>query len=465
MPEPKILFNSSSGSDTQASGAGPATAIFGTGASLNSTTSVDLSADSPNLSGVATDGSACLWVNTATGRQFAKITAVNNTTKIVTVALAYGVTATGLTWAIGGKRATLDDANSRKLFGTATGTQYSLGWQAGWECVLETDQIITSTLILSGPGATGFAIFRSNTPGTIRTITCSANQAALDWVIAGWISTFQITDIKIQNSNATKTSAHGIISSGSGSARTLLLRRCIIGDPSNTLQGGVTTTFSAIDCCFQNCAGKVLTATGNFNLYGCVFRNNTGNPTIETNGGVFSIVRCLFHNNSNDNLQMNHSQIPGTAFIADCTFDEAGGSALSNLLGSGGANGYHAINCNLTKSGAFGMRGGLLNELPNSSATNCNFGSGADANTSGAYNSGVLEYNNLTVNGTYANRSGKDYSPAAGIKAKGLPLSPATLGASQAVPTSSIDIGSFQSAGGGGGSIFFRPGMSGGMNE
>ena len=133
MPEPKILFNSSTGSDTQASGAGPATAIFGTGASLNSSTSVDLSADAPNLSGVATDGSACLWVSTSSGRQFAKITAVNNTTKIVTVALAYGVTATGLTWAIGGKRATLDAASSRTLFGATSGTIHSTGWQAGWE--------------------------------------------------------------------------------------------------------------------------------------------------------------------------------------------------------------------------------------------------------------------------------------------------------------------------------------------
>lgn len=455
MPEPKILFNSSTGSDTAASGAGPATALTGTGASTNATTAVDLSADSPDLSGVATDGSACLWVSTSSGRQFAKITAVNNTTKIVTVALAYGVTATGLTWAIGGKRATLDDANSRKLFGTTTGTQYLLGWQAGWECVLETDQTITSTLILSGPGGTGFVIFRSNTPGTIRTITCSANQAALDWVVSGWLATVQITDIKIQNSNGTKTSAHGIIASGSGSSRSLLLRRCVIGDPSNTLQSGVTTTFSAIDCTFQNCAGKVITAVGNFNLYGCVFRNNTGNPTIETNGGCYSIVRCLFHNNSNDNLQMNHSQIPGTAFIADCTFDEAGASALSNLLGSGGSNGYHAINCNLTKSGAYGMRGSLLNELPNSSATNCNFGSGTDANTSGAYNSGVLEYNNLTVNGTYVNRATKDYTPAAGIKAKGMPLPPSTLGNNQAVPLSYIDIGAIQSAGSSGGG--FRP--------
>lgn len=112
MAYPNIVFNNSTGSDTQASGAGPTTAVFGTGASLSSSTSVNLSADSPDLSGVATDGSACLWVLTSSGRQFSKITGVDNGTKIVTVETAYGVTESGRTWAIGGKRSTLHDTNS-----------------------------------------------------------------------------------------------------------------------------------------------------------------------------------------------------------------------------------------------------------------------------------------------------------------------------------------------------------------
>ncbi len=118
MAYPNIVFNNSTGSDTQASGAGPTTAVFGTGASLSASTSVNLSADSPDLSGVATDGSAVLWVLTSSGREFSKITGVDNGTKIVTVETTYSVTESGRTWAIGGKRSTLHNADSLKLFTT-----------------------------------------------------------------------------------------------------------------------------------------------------------------------------------------------------------------------------------------------------------------------------------------------------------------------------------------------------------
>lgn len=455
MAEPKIQFNSSTGSDTQASGAGPATALFGTGASLSASTSVNLSADSPDLSGVATDGSACMWIATASGRQFAKITAVNNTTKIVTVALAYGVTASGLTWAIGGKRATLDDANSRTLLGATTGTAHTTGWQPGWECILETDQTITSSLIFSGPNASGGAVFRSNTAGTIRTITCSANAAALNWVISAFIGFVELRDLKIQNSNATKTSAHAILLSGSGSARNLILRRCILGDPTNTLQAavspaGISASVHGIDSTVQNCAGIAIDTTAASTFYGCVFRNNTGTVSIRMNGAPLTVVRSLFHDNSGDAIQINLIAYSGISLIADSTFDSMGSDAISNEIGSGGQSGYHAINCNMTKNGAFGMRGLQVSELDTCSATNCNFGSGTDANTSGRISTTVLEYQNIAVDSSYTNRSTKDFSPGANIRAKGMPLSPATLGASQAVATSSIDIGAFQSAGGGG---------------
>lgn len=116
MAVPTILIDNSSGSDTAASGAGPATALHGTGAATTASGStVDLSADSPNLSGVATDGSALLWVQSSSGRQASPITAVNNTTKVVTVSDTYANTESGKTWAIGGKRATLDDAGFRQI--------------------------------------------------------------------------------------------------------------------------------------------------------------------------------------------------------------------------------------------------------------------------------------------------------------------------------------------------------------
>ena len=456
MPEPKILFNASTGSDTAASGAGPTTALTGTGASLAASTSVNLIADNPDLSGVATDGSACLWVSTSSGRQFAKITGVNNTTKVVTVALAYGVTETGRTWAIGGKRATLDAASSRTLFGATSGTIHTAGWQAGWEAILETNQTITSTLIFSGPNIPGFVNLRSNVDGTTRTITCSANASAINWVISGWVAMCEVRDVKIQNSNATKTSANAVILSGSGSSRNMLFRRCVLGDPTNTIQqaispSGVSASCNFIDCTIQNCAGIAIDSSSSVTMYGCLVRNNVGTVAVRVNSAPISVHNSLFHNNSGDHIQINLTNFAGLAIVADSTFDGAGSDSISNELGSGGLNGFHIINCNFTTGGGFGVRGALVSELPNCSAVNCNFGSGSDANTLGTISGTLYERDNIAAEGSYVNKAGRNYSPGPNLKAKGYPLSPATLGAGQSVATSSIDIGAIQSAGGSGG--------------
>ena len=453
MPEPKILFNTSTGSDTAASGAGPATALTGTGASLSSTTAVDLSADSPNLAGVATDGSACLWVDTTTGRQFAKITGVNNTTKVVTVALAYGVTATGRTWAIGGKRATLDAASSRTLLSAN-------GWRPGWECLLETDQTITSTLSISGPNVGNYAVFRSNTVGTSRKVTCSANTTAIEWNSSGF-SELYIEDITIENTNATKTSANGISATGGGSARLLTLNRCILGHATNQLRIGLTTGARLINSTVQHCTSFAVDCANSFSAYGSVLHSNANAVRINSGGNVF--VRCLFYNQTNENLLMNPT-IPGS-LVADCTFDNSSTDNFSTAFGSGGWT-VMFINCNFTKGGAFGIRTGQLSELPVVRAESCNYGSGVDANTSGNFTTAgsVLERNCVAVTPTYSNRATANYGPGSAIVGQGFPKSPATLGNGVSVAASSIDIGAIQSAGSGGSSgglILSRP-MNGG---
>ena len=139
MAYPVIKFNTSTGSDSLSSGAGPDDPINGSGASLNATTTVDLSADNPDLSSIATDGTAVLWVETTTGRQFGEITAVDNSLKTVTVHAAYGVTESGKNWAIGGVRATIDSSSSRNVFTDAT---------SYWVIELETNQTITSKITI-----------------------------------------------------------------------------------------------------------------------------------------------------------------------------------------------------------------------------------------------------------------------------------------------------------------------------
>ena len=459
MPFPKILFNASTGSDTAASGAGPTTALTGSGASTtNAGTTINLSADSPNLSGVATDGSAAIWVNTSTGRQYGRISAVDNVAKTVTTSgLSWGVTASGQTWAIGGKRSTLDAASSRTLF-SAT------GWQPGWEVLLETDQTITSALAVNGPNAGGIGVIRSNTQSTLRKITCTSNSDAITWTVAGF-RTLIIEDIAIENTNATKTAANGITATGSGSSRELILRRCILGHITNTLRVGLSNGigFTILqDTTIRNCTSFPVDAAGNLFAYGCVFHSNAN--AVRINGGSLFVSRCLFYSNTNENLLVNPAA--PLVMISDSTLDSATTDNLSTNFGSGGGT-IHVVNCNLTKGGGFGIRAKQINELPEIYTVNCNFGSGVDANTSGASTvaGSVGEIGSLAVTPTYVNRSTANYGPGSAIIGQGYPKSPATLGDSIAVATSSIDIGAFQSAGGGsGGGLRLPRPMNGGYS-
>ncbi len=127
MAKPTIVYNNSTGSATAASGAGPATALTGTSASYSG--SVFTLDGSPDLSGVATDGSHAIFVQTTTGRRLFEITAVDDGADTVTVANAPSGTSSGLSWALGGKR--------NSPFDTDDSTHLSTHGRAGWYYDLE----------------------------------------------------------------------------------------------------------------------------------------------------------------------------------------------------------------------------------------------------------------------------------------------------------------------------------------
>ena len=128
---PTIRFNTSTGSDTNASGSNGSISVNGTSASFSG--SVVTLDGSPDLSGFDADEDV-LWLQTSTGRQFFDLSSVDDTAKTVTCVDAPAGTASGLTWGIGGKRATLEDINSRLLFSDDA--------KAGWTAELEDDQTI-----------------------------------------------------------------------------------------------------------------------------------------------------------------------------------------------------------------------------------------------------------------------------------------------------------------------------------
>lgn len=111
MAFPVILVDSVNGSASpNASGAGPSTAVTGSSAAHTggvSSTTITFT-NSPNLSGVNNDGSHAIYLVTASGRRFSKITGVDNVAKTVTTEDAFNIASgSAVSYAIGGKLASL----------------------------------------------------------------------------------------------------------------------------------------------------------------------------------------------------------------------------------------------------------------------------------------------------------------------------------------------------------------------
>lgn len=276
MAYPTIVFNNSTGSDTAASGAGPATALTGTAASF--TGSVVTLDGSPDLTNVATDGSHVLYLVTSTGRKFFTINAKDNTAKTVTTDDAPAGTASGLSWAIGGKRSTLHNTDSKYLF-TNDGKK-------GW--VVEVEYTGTD--------------YQSN--GSAGTIT----------IASAW---------------AGDANEVGFTFRGTGSQRPLI--KCYPPTPG----WSYTIVQSSViqDLKFQiEDPGDVYGKGFNVSSYYCLFRNcdihfnysATQGFAIEGNDGL-KVERCRFTGTHRCCINIPNSN-PQSCFVSDCYFEGVGGS-------------------------------------------------------------------------------------------------------------------------------------------
>lgn len=158
-PNGPILIDSTDGSasDSAASGLGPATAVSGTGGATDGTSTVDLSADTPDLSGVSSGD--LLWIATTSGRQFSIIASVDDGADTVTCDDAFSTTEGSLNWGIGGVRATmLSNTDSRKLI--------SSDIKAGW--IVEMQDGHDETINISGGVRLGAAGDTTDGPVVIR---------------------------------------------------------------------------------------------------------------------------------------------------------------------------------------------------------------------------------------------------------------------------------------------------------
>jgi hypothetical protein len=441
---PTAAFNSSTGSDTAASGAGPSTALTGTAGAPNSNQTVNIS-DAVNLSGVALDGSAVLWVNTASGRQFSRIINITGTSGawVVTTQDSYGVTTTGLTWGIGGKRATWDNANSRKLFTADVRAGWAITADDATAAQLTTSAISfpTSGDLINGP------VYISGTGSS--PVVCNQTANAGHFTNASLTTTFvYVSNLKFTNSNGIKTSA--TVFTGAGSVITIKAFRCIFGDTSGTnkiqnafLRTSATINPQIIDCEVVNCTSDAISA-GQSNgtwIQGCWIHGNAGNGVVVASISPTSVVNCLITSNTGTGVIATLGSTAMPIEVLECTIHGNGtGIAFSGVTTVSPT----ILNNNITGNSIAGINAapGQIN-IPLPTVDYNNLGTGATANGV-AYKNITSGAHDLAVDPGYVNAGANNFAVGANVQAKGFPDATRNIGANQSGTVNFGDIGAAQ---------------------
>lgn len=240
-----IKINNSTGSDTAASGWASTATLSGTGASTTaSSATVDLSADTPNLSGVVAGD--LLWVDSSSGRQFSVIASVDDGLDTVTCDDVFANTESTRNWGIGGKRSTI--AGSLALAADA---------KPGWEIDIEETgtayTIVGLTQTAGGDATTGPVVWKS-TSGTKPAINfapaASTNEA---WTLAA--SDITLRNLKFDQTN-NEVIVRALFGGTAGAVKRIRFEKCEITQASSTQQDNavnIANNTSEGGCAFIEC--------------------------------------------------------------------------------------------------------------------------------------------------------------------------------------------------------------------
>jgi hypothetical protein len=446
MALPVILVNSATGSDTVASGAGPATALTGTAASFAA--AVVTLDGSPDLTNVATDGSHTLYLVTSTGVKHFKITAKDNGADTVDVTPNPAGTASGLTWGIGGKRASIGATTSRLLFDNAGAAGDAM---PGWAVEMESGhtETLSDRLVFRRAGDT------TSGPITLRGTRGAATPPVLTWntndiALFPAASYQHVLDFEIQNTNATKTASEAIrMQTASGG----MIRGIKIAHATNNFWRGINVVGEAgtIDSCdigYTETSGVRMGTGGSFST---VIRNNyihsvagtgldlddagdlfvalniEGNVVYDCNTGLSASAanstsgRLVLANN------VFHANIGDGAFLDNTNSGWISALIENNIFSNNGGYGINFDNLTLVFLQAYGV-----------TIRNNDFYS----NASGKYlPSDVGSLDEQTLDPQFTNAAGGDFSIGTNLKALGFPTG--FIGKSSAT-RSYVDVGAAQ---------------------
>ena len=344
-PNGAIVFNNTAvNGDTQASGLGPATAVFGSTGSCTSGSAV--------VTGIDTTGVTAgdlFWGQTTSGRQFSIIASVDSGVQVTLDDTLSATHAANLTWAIGGKRATWDHVDSRALF-TDAGS-------LNWTVETETDQTLTSAIDMTG---TGLITIRGS-GSALKTITQTVDQSHFTQGDSLGLRSTVFQWLKANNSfGGTKTKLSSFVYHDKGGASSLpvTFSNCEIGDATNTLYNGVRREasqayFIFVDCYIHHCIsnGVENAASSAYHYFTrCQITNNGAygfNGDSATAPYIIAIA-CNFSNNASGGFRYSRSS---DASFLSCVFSNNGGEGLFLPAGSKA----QIVNCIFNGNGTYGI--------------------------------------------------------------------------------------------------------------
>jgi hypothetical protein len=426
MAYPVILVNSATGSDSAASGAGPSTALTGSaGVSTGTTVVLD---GSPNLTGVATDGTHVLWFNdtTAGNRNFSKITGTANSgtpTAQVTVADAFATTTKA--WAIGGKRASVLSATSIRLWHDGGGSAGDM--KAGWTEEMQSGHTESygSYVYMFPPGDD------TNGPVTLRGTVGAATKPILtmtaDSAFLGPRGHRQhLEGFEIQNTSGAATDSRAI-DPGSGSVAQVTLKNLKISHATNFFKYGLTNTGSTlngwqvIDCEFGYTGSHAIYDTTDpqgFLAYGNYIHDGGGigiNFPISFAGQYCTtLIGNVIARMSSHGVGLGAGDFDGNnrqGLILQNTIDSCGGDGVHYTGNSDVIYGTIVANNNFTNNSGYGVNfvDATAVEL---STWGQRFYNNFYNNSSGTYFPSGIGLNDTAVNPNYVSASTGDFTPA-----------------------------------------------------
>ena len=358
MANPVIRFNTSSGNDVTSSGTNASgTNPNGTNASfVGNTVSFNETVD---LSGVSDQGDDVLFLITDSGRKFFTINNVDNGNDQVTLDDGPSGTSSGLSWAIGGRRANLDQADNRTLLFTESKT----GWVTA---ELEDDQSLAAGSLLvvgvTGDYSNGPTVFIRSNNTTRRTITQTTDTPVFDTTSS--LGTIRFSFLTLINTAGSKGSANGI---NCGATSGVSVDNCTLGDVAgtNNLKNGILRSAGNpnVSICHTdivNCTGTGAPTKGGWSFYKCNIRGN-GSHGIDTTATSSEqpivINKCIIADNTNDGIKLR--QEPLLTHITHNTIHNNGGDGinLSNVSGAGVNQTGMVIEGNTISGSLVGMRG------------------------------------------------------------------------------------------------------------